>query len=219
MKKILSLSTLLLLLSGCQVVNYFKEDHPEPSNYSAVHANEETEDISDARPQEAPQTNQENSKPSNDLFLDEQIIGESSYPNLALPEDAPEDLNQAINDYYTDKLSPKEQQASQTEISQDSLNKVLEYINSDDDLAELEVEVDLTQLTIDDQKLIVPRLIIPMDYSSAEKLAKNNDSRIINHALTELGNRLLLVAYQTPDDHLVPIHLVNAKHSLYYDEP
>lgn len=219
MKKILSLSTLLLLLSGCQVVNYFKEDHPEPSNYSAIHANEESDNVSDAQSQEASPTNQENPKPNSDLFLEEQILGESNYPNLSLPEDAPEDLNQAINDYYINKLSLKEKQASQSEISQDSLNKVLEYINSDDDLAELKVKTDLTQLTIDDQKIIVPRLIIPMEYSSAEKQAKDNDSRIINHALNELGNRIVLVAYQASDDHLIPMHLVNAKHSLYYDEP
>ena len=58
-----------------------------------------------------------------------------------------------------------------------------------------------------------------MTYSQAEKKCQENDTKVINAALSELGNRLLIVAYYDEAEQILrPMHLVNSTESLYFDD-
>lgn len=213
MKKLTLAVSLLLALTACQQSQEAQQSNQTIQEISSTHSEENNSASLD-------NTSADTTPNSGSAFLMEEIVGKSDYSTLTLPADLPQDLNQGIEDYYTNKLGQEEKEINFKQIENKSLENIRKFIQLDDDLAKLKVKIDQVSLKIQGDTLYVPRLIIPMTYKDAEKKAKDNDTRLINHALTELGNHLVLIAYYNPQDKTVtPMHLVNSKHSLFYYEP
>lgn len=210
MKKLTLAVSLLLALTACQQ-SQEAQQVKEPTTETSSTQSEVSSSTDN--------TSSDNTPHSESTFLMEEIVGNSDYTTLTIPADIPQDLNQGIEDYYTNNLSQEEKEVNFKEIEKKSLENIQKFIQLDDDLAKLDVKIDQVSLKINGDTLYVPRLIVPVTYNEAEKKAKDNDTRLINHALTELGNHLVLVAYYNPQDKsLTPMHLVNSKHSLFYYE-
>ena len=154
-------------------------------------------------------------------LLNEQLEEQASYPYLTLDQDKTviQDLNQAMNKYYEEELSDQEKSASQEELVPENLEKILTIVNKESDLSQLNLAIDQVTMTVAGDEVQVPRLILPQSYRYCENLANNHDARLINHALSVLGNRLIVIAYYDPaSEELVPLHLVCNTHSIYYNE-
>lgn len=217
MKKQIIIITASLLLSGCQLFNSSTNTTGQEANLSPIESSESTTLSS----QESITSNE----PSTDLLtpqrslLDEKIIGDSDYPLITLPDEVPEDINLAISEYFNTKLTEEEQANNYQQVPLSSLKKIKDFIHLDEDLAQLNVATEQVSLKMGQDLIYVPRIIVPMTYSEAEKVAEDNDTRLLNLALTELGNRLVLLAYYHEEaDELLPRHLINSSHSLFYFE-
>ncbi|MCR8969973.1 hypothetical protein [Facklamia sp. 7083-14-GEN3] len=224
MKKILSLMIASLLLSGCQIIQYFQEpttnEKSEQSELTAVSQDQitsqtnENVDSEDSQ-KDKTETNKQNNKDVN--FLKEKLSASSEFPNLTFPEQVPQDINQAMESYYLNNFTNQEQQANKSKITSNDLDQILIQINSEKDLSQLNVSIDQSQFQLNEEIIFVPRIIVPFTYQEAEKIAGDNDTRLINHALTQVGNRLVLLAYYHPQTkELIPMHLVNSTHSLFF---
>ncbi|MGF3111987.1 hypothetical protein [Facklamia sp. P9177] len=224
MKKILSLMIASLLLSACQIFQYFQEptanEKNEQSELAAVSQDQITSQTTENLESEDSQKEQtEKNKQSNTAprFLKEKLSVSSDFPNLTLPDEVPQDINQAMESYYLNNFTNQEQQVNKNKVASKDLNQILSQINSEEDLSQLDVSIDQSQFQINGETIFIPRIIVPLTYQEAEKIASDNDTRLINHALTQVGNRLVLLAYYRPQTkELIPMHLVNSTHSLFF---
>ncbi|MGX7109152.1 hypothetical protein [Facklamia miroungae] len=227
MKKIIGLILTLLLLTGCQLSKYFQEPQPSENNEITELTSTSKDPVTKNSDREP---NEENVKldhaessdlvRSKDTFLNERVISPSKYPKLSFADDVPQDINQAMENFYLNKFTEREQKANQSKIKDSDLELILSQINHEDDLKGLNVYIDQVQFLINDSIIYVPRIIVPTNFAEAEKLAEENDTRLLNHALTQLGNRLVLLAYYDQEtDTLIPMHLVNSTHSLFFSQP
>lgn len=224
MKKIISLTLASILLSGCQVFDYFKDQPPTTTSQepSSIPSNQQSPldltSTSQEATQERPIT--ESSIQPNERFLDEKVVGQSDYPPLSFPAQTPADINEAMATYYQANFSQTEQTASSQQIDEAELDQVLEAIKRDPELNKLNVAIDQVTMTLNGNKIFLPRIIVPSSYQVAEETVKENDTRLLNQALTLLGNRLVLLAYyDETSDQVVPMHLVNSTKSIFYFEP
>lgn len=200
MIKKISLPVILLFLTGCHL--FSKDQEPSP-----------------ATSQESTTTTVLVDQSTDRTFLNEKLDEKADYPELTLPENAPQDLNQAIQVYYQEKFTQTQKENSQKPLTQSQLKALKKSLNTEEELKELDLAVDQSQLKIGSDTLYVPRLIVPMRYSQAEKKCQDNDTKMINAALSELGNRLLIVAYYDEAEQILrPMHLVNSTESLYFDD-
>ncbi len=200
MIKKISIPVILLFLTGCHL--FSKDQEPSP-----VTSQEDTT------------TTVLVDQSTDRTFLNEKLDEKADYPELTLPENAPQDLNQAIQVYYQEKFTQTQKENSQKPLTQSQLKALKKSLNTEEELKELDLAVDQSQLKIGSDTLYVPRLIVPMTYSQAEKKCQDNDTKMINAALSELGNRLLIVAYYDEAEQILrPMHLVNSTESLYFDD-
>lgn len=234
MKKLILSLTAISLLSGCQL--FSSEETTSETDETASQAVHETtpvsvvetatanEDESSSLTEEEAALEESRSdaidSQSGSLFS-ESIVGNSDYPVSSIPEDIlAEELLPAINDYYHEVFSEVDKSAGAPRVPDLVLQAIEEVINQEEDLSQLNVTVDQISLQLDGSTIYVPRVVIPMSYSEAESIAYENDIRTFNHALTEVGNRLVMVAYYNSDtDTLMPMHLMNLSNSLFYYEP
>lgn len=218
-KNILLITTSLLLSSGLSI-HYSTTNSSQANNLTPVELSKPK--ITSSLVAQASNIS-EDSKPavsdSYGEFLNEKIIGDSSFPLLTLPEGVPEDINTEVAKYFQEQITKEEREANFKEIPQTSLDKIQDFIQLDEDLDQLNTSIDQVKLEMGETTVYVPRLIVPITYSQAEELAEDNDTRLLNLALTELGNRLVLLAYYNDDtDELLPMHLINSAHSFFYYE-
>lgn len=200
MIKKISIPVILLFLTGCHL--FSKDQEPSP-----------------VTSQEGTTTTVLVDQSTDRTFLNEKLDEKADYPELTLPENAPQDLNQAIQVYYQEKFTQTQKENSQKPLTQSQLKALKKSLNTEEELKELDLAVDQSQLKIGSDTLYVPRLIVPMTYSQAEKKCQDNDTKVINAALSELGNRLLIVAYYDEAEQILrPMHLVNSTESLYFDD-
>lgn len=154
-------------------------------------------------------------------LFNETIVGDSDFPVSTIPDNIlADELMTGINDYYRETFSETDKSAGTPRVPDLVLQSIVDVINKEEDLSSLNIAVDQISLQLDESTIYVPRVIVPMSYSEAEAIATENDTRLFNHALTEVGNRLVMVAYyDATTDTLTPMHLMNLTNSLFYLEP
>lgn len=211
-KYILSILS-LIFLSGCQFMTEDEVAEVSSDTISSALVETETERVTVIEENETT-----NDKAS---LFNEEVIGQSDYPVSSPPADVVvAELMLAIEDYYANNFSEDEKFANTPQITDAAITNITDLINSNEALAELDVTVDQVTLELNGQSLYVPRIIVPMTYSESIRLAAENDVALFNSAITEVGNRLVMIAYyNTATDTLTPMHLMNLSHSLFYYEP
>lgn len=154
-------------------------------------------------------------------MFNEEIVGQSEYPTSTSPDNIDSaELMAAIEEYYINNFSQDEQFTNTPKVTDGAIVNITELIDSNEALAQLNVSVDQISMQLDGQTLYVPRIIVPMPYSESVNLVSENDVALFNSAITELGNRLVMIAYYDPaTENLTPMHLMSLNHSLFYYEP
>ncbi|MGO4929193.1 lipoprotein [Fundicoccus sp. Sow4_D5] len=211
-KYILSLLS-LVLLTGCQLFTEDAQTDSDSVETSSALVETETERVTVIEEDE--ETNAVNS-----LFKEE-IIGQSDYPVSTSPDNIdPAQLLVAVEEYYLTNFSEEEQFANTPQVTDGALTNITDTIHSNEALAQLDVSVDQISMQLNGQTLYIPRIIVPMPYSESAQLVVENDVALFNSAITEVGNRLVMIAYYNPaTDILTPMHVMNLSHSLFYYEP
>lgn len=152
-----------------------------------------------------------------DSLFNEALVDPSSYPIASVPENLLHvDIYSAINSYYTESYSSEEQTANLVALTKTELENLSTVLNSEDTLNGLDLTVDQVSMTLNNQLLYVPRVIVPVTYENAQRIAKDNDISILTEAMTEIGNRLIMIAYYNPqEDELLVYHLTNWTNPLF----
>lgn len=199
----------LVLLSGCQLFSSDQPANDVPVESSSALLETETDHVSVT----------EASEVNNSLF-NEEIVGQSDYPVSTSPENInPAELMPAVEEYYSTSFSQDEQFANAPQVTEGAMNNIANNINANEALAQLDVTVDQISLQLNGKTIYVPRIVVPMTYSQSIALVVENDVALFNSAITEVGNRLVMIAYYDADnDSLTPMHLMNLSHSLFYYE-
>lgn len=215
MKKLI-ITMAVFLLSGC---SYFTQ---EPENLTADVANQQsTVEESVAPQQESKQESEDvSAEQDNDTFdnvFDESIIGQDRYPNTMLPDNIPiEDLRVAIDEYYVTALPEDIKELNFERVSPESLEQLQSYFSENEVFTPLDITVDQIEMTLGGQVNYIARIVINMTYEEAEQLMEDNDILVLNEAMAQLENRLVLVAYHDKEDNtLLPYHLTNSNYSLF----
>lgn len=222
MKKIILFFLTSCLLTGCHLLNKDTSNlSKEIQSTSQENTDEPVKQPTLAKKQTSLEKINEDNHPSSQTaiqgFLNEKLIDNSSYPLLTIPAGVPQNINQAMQEYYQQNLSQSDKDANQTALKPSQIDKLDQIIKSDNSLEQLDISIDQVTLDLGNGKAYVPRIIVPMAYQKANQIAKDNDTRLINHALTVLDNRLVLIAYyDTNKAQLIPMHLVNASHSIFF---
>lgn len=213
MKKYILSFFSLVLLAGCQLPNEGERLEQTSEESSSVLVETETEHVTVTEENEETQTTQS--------LFNEEIIGQSDYPVSTSPDNIdPSELMAAIEEYYATNFSEDEKFANTPQVSDGAITSMAAIINSNDGLAQLDVSVDQISIELNGQKIYIPRIIVPMTYSESVKLVDENDVALFNSAITEVGNRLVMIAYYNPaTESVTPMHLMNLNHSLFYNEP
>lgn len=231
MKKILLALVTVTFLSGCGLLSNNETSDTATSQSPAIETTQVSV-VETANADESGAINEEEHaslEESRSLAMETQdgslfnetVVGDSVYPTSTIPENIlADELMAGINDYYRETFSETDQSAGTPRVPDLVLQSIADIINKEDDLSNLAIAVDQISMQLDDRTVYVPRVIVPMSYSEAEAIASDNDTRLFNHALTEVGNRLVMIAYyDSASDTLTPMHLMNLTNSLFYLEP
>lgn len=216
MKKYILTLMSVVLLSGCQFFNQTEETTETPvEESSSVQVKTEVEHVTvtvEEKDEEAD---------SDAALFNESVMGDSEFPTATVPESVTQsELLSAIEEYYIANFSAEQQEANAPQVTDAALANVLDLINGNEALAQLNVTVDQISMVLNGQTIYVPRVIVPMTYSESTAIAEENDVALFNSAITEVGNRLIMIAYyDEASDQLMPMHLMNLNHSLFYNEP
>lgn len=216
MKKYILTLMSVVLLSGCQFFNQTEETAETPvEESSSVQVETEVEHVTVT-------VEEKDEEADSDVALfNESVMGDSEFPTATVPESVTQsELLSAIEEYYIANFSVEQQAANTPQVTDAALANVLDLINGNEALAQLNVKVDQISMVLNGQTICVPRVIVPMTYSESTAIAEENDVALFNSAITEVGNRLIMIAYyDEASDQLMPMHLMNLNHSLFYNEP
>ncbi|MBK0348501.1 hypothetical protein JDW15_07605 [Aerococcaceae bacterium zg-ZJ1578] len=141
----------------------------------------------------------------------EKVIGQSDYPTAAIPSRLDGmDIYPAINQYYQENYSHDEKAANQQEVSANDIQELQDILNANEQLSSLHLTVDQVTMELDNQTVYIPRIIVPMTYTDAQQTLPDNDVTILTESMTQLGNRLIMIAYyDTNANTLTVYHLTN----------
>lgn len=150
-------------------------------------------------------------------LFNEEVPADSKYGHSNVPEQlVGKDLYSAIDAYYTESYSNDEKQANQTAVSEEDLQSLENILKSIEGLESVDFTVDQVTMTLDNQTVYVPRIIFPMSYENADRILKENDLKVLTEAMTQLGNRLVMVAYYQPETKTLTVyHLTNWTNPLF----
>lgn len=150
-------------------------------------------------------------------LFDESIVGDSEYPASTIPSDINKsDLKSAIDDYYASQYTNQEKENGQSRIAEENLDAIETALANNTSLSELSASVDQIQMKLADDTVYVARIIVPMTYTQANNIYDDNDIELLTVALTELGNRLVMISYYDEStQELTPYHLTNSTKPLF----
>lgn len=143
------------------------------------------------------------------LFNEEVLEG--NYPSSSRPE-VLSSLNvlPAIEEYFIANYSQEDIDAASAPLANQDKANLLQVIQEDPKLAGLEVDIDSVALELGGEQLIVPRIIVLQTYQQAEATVPGQDAILLTHAMTHLGNRLVMISYYDPATQvLTTYHLTN----------
>ncbi|UUX32973.1 hypothetical protein [Fundicoccus culcitae] len=150
-------------------------------------------------------------------LFDESVLGDSDFPPSSIPNDVNKaDLQTAMDEYYATQYTAQEKTNTQSRISDEQLTAIQTTIDNNEALAPLNASVDQIQMSLDNDTVYVARIIVPLTYTQANNTAENNDIDFLTIALTELGNRLVMITYYNENSQeLIPYHLTNSTKPIF----
>lgn len=214
MSKKLTISLLLCtLLAGCQLF----ETNPDES-YSMTESSS-TSIASESQSTTSSATTETAKSETTVSTLLNEMAEQSPYPVATLPIDVPVDeLNQAIESYYTENYSEEEKVANTSPISKETLRELQTYFNKNEQTKTLNIHVEQVTMTLSQQQVYITRLVVPYPLEEANDKLADSEIILTNEALAYLGNRLVYVTYYNPKTkQLTPVNLSNSQHPLYYN--
>lgn len=141
-----------------------------------------------------------------------ETLGENAqYPVATTPAELTDvDLFTAMNDYYQANYTTEEQQANQAIFTEQAINSLQSSLNTLNILPQMTIDVDVVTMTLNNATTYIPRIIIPTTYQNAQSITPENDIKILNETLTQIGNRLIMITYyDANNDSLMVYHLTN----------
>nr|WP_276932398.1 hypothetical protein [Globicatella sulfidifaciens] len=216
MKKLILL-LLTVILAGVLYINFI----PQSSNSNVMKEEQTTlsdnnngsqvEIVSDKQTEAEATIASTEAETTVDSLFNESIINDRDFPQANVPENLLNvDIYTAINEYYIANYSEEEKTANQTALTDVELDNLAEVLNQKDALSGLELTVDQVTMNLDDEKVYIPRVIVPVTYENAQRIAEDNDINILSDVMTEIGNRLIMIAYYNPQEkELYVYHLTN----------
>lgn len=207
MKKLILL-LLTVILAGVLYINFI----PQSSNSNVMKEEQTTlSDNNNGSQVEIVSDKQTEAETTVDSLFNESIINDRDFPQANVPENLLNvDIYTAINEYYIANYSEEEKTANQTALTDVELDNLAEVLNQKDALSGLELTVDQVTMNLDDEKVYIPRVIVPVTYENAQRIAEDNDINILSDVMTEIGNRLIMIAYYNPQEkELYVYHLTN----------
>lgn len=205
-KKAISFILFLLVCLSLGYLYFQSNNLPQtqPNNRLTSHQEESTEEVKDTQG-----------------FVFNEIRKENSqFPKASLDADISlTELKIAMDDYYQTKYSEEEKRLAKQNIPSKDLESLQKSFEENDSLKKLKATVEPVEIEIAGENLKVARIIIPFTYKEAKRIKDNNDILILNEALAQLGNHLIMVAYYNEKDQiLTPMHLTNSLNPLFYNE-
>ncbi len=182
------------------------------------------EDASDTPSQEETQSKKETIKVPDDYpeitdsFFNEEVIGYNEYPVTAIPPQLEghnlKELRYAMDLYYSEHFSPEEKEINAQRIPQDAIDSLQKTLDRGLEIQKLEASVAQVKVLLDGETTYITRIVVPKTYEQAEELVPENDHVLLAEAVTEVGDRLVMIAYEY-DGQIVPYHLFTTQHSLF----
>lgn len=192
----------LILVSGC---SYF-------DNETAIEETSSTPEMSEQSTAESVTPNIEF-----DNVFGEDVVGTDNYPNTMLPDSIPiEDLRTAVNEYYQTAIPEEEKTNYDEPIESSLLDNLQETLDENDIFEPLDASIDQATIELEGIPIYIARVVVNMSYEEAEDLKSNQDILLLNEALAQVGNRIVMVCYYDEEtDTLLPYHLNTPTHSLF----
>lgn len=195
MRKIIVLSTLMTTLLNITPVVVLAEDTSSTVSESAL---------------------EQESNPLGDF--NDRVLSPSTYPATTLPfEINSQELYEGMSEFYKENYTQEEIQKSQTPLSEEELEHLASQFNKLTQETGLAIDVDQVEMTLQSDQLYVPRIIVLENYQDAMNEHKDHDSDLLLTALSELGNRIIMISYY--DDNtkeMMPLHLTNRTKPLFF---
>lgn len=212
MKKLL-LFISLLTLGGC---SYFTNEPESLTANQSVEKEAATEEVAS----EVKVEKSSESYPENDTFnnvFNESVVGQDRYPETSLPDSIPiSELRIAIDEFYETVLSEEDKQLNYEKVDGETLQTLQQTFTNNEIYEPLNITVDQVEIELGGQVNYVARVVIGMNYEEAEALVNENDILVLNEALAQLENRIVLVTYyDEANNTLLPYHLTNTTNSLF----
>lgn len=148
----------------------------------------------------------------------EVVLPPSTYPGITLPSHIDkETLYEVMTAFYKENYTQEEINNSQQGITQEELEKLtaqLEKISQD---TNLQFVVDQVEMDLNSDHLNIPRIIVLKELNQALKQAPDHDADLLLTALSELGNRIIMIGYyDEATKQITPLHLTNRTKPLFY---
>lgn len=166
------------------------------------------------------QTTEDAPKDTKGFPFNEKRKENSQYPKASLDADISlSELKEAMDEYYQSKYSDEEKKLAKQTIPNKDLESLQKSFKENDSLKKLKATVEPVEIEIAGETLKVARIVIPFTYKEAKQIKDNNDILVLNEALAQLGNHLIMVAYYNNETQiLTPMHLTNSLNPLFYNE-
>ena len=211
-KHLLTTAALAILLAGC---SFFK-----PAETPQVASSSSENDTSSSAPAYSlvTESSSQTSEVNASNFLSESIESDSDYTSTTLPKGANlSEINQGINDYYKANFPEADKAINYKAVNQTDLDTLQQDLDEDATLSPLKAKVDQITLQLDGKTHYVARVVVPMKQKDANQLVPESEITLMNHALANLGNRLILIAYyDSTTKQVTPANLSNSTTPLFY---
>ncbi len=224
MKRLSLLCISLFTLSGC---NFFNNERGTiESSAISIQSEETMEEVSNDASEsisieESSSVQSESVDPNRQGVFNESALTSTSYPKSTLDETISyQDLDNELATFYSEHFDNNAKEANSQPVDDDTMAQLQYTLDHNEILKDLTAVADQVLIEIDDQENYVTRITIPMTYSEAESLVKDNDILMMNEGLAQIGGqRLVQLNYYDPEENTVtPMHLANANHSLFFND-
>lgn len=208
MKKFLLL-TILFTLSGCSYFTSEPESLTTPNQ--GPQSESQVEDVTEEEKESFPLN------ASFENVFDETVIGQDRYPATTLPDSIPiSELRVAIEGFYTQAIPEDEKEINYEKIDPDTLSTLQKTFSENEVYKPLDITVDQISLDLGGETNYIARIVVGMTHDEAEKIIDEHDILVLNEALSQLDNRIVLVAYFDEEKNsLMPYHLNNSTTSIF----
>lgn len=204
---VLVVAIILALIGGIVYDRYASpEEASAPTVSQTNHTDQEVSSQGD-RPSDAGQP----------IFNETVTQGDNPWPQASIPDDlSTAELQAEITKFYETNYSDADRSKNQQPVADSDLAALQSVYDGNETFQGLQAQVDQVQLEIGGDDLYVVRVVVPMTYDQAEAIKEKQDITLLNEALSQVDNHLVLLAYyDEAADQLIPYHLTNNTDPLF----